>query len=70
MADSIKYIFRFLNIYTYFEGQKYLSVCINHILPKLFLKKFKIEKRAQKYHKQLQAHTRITKHQNIVLFAS
>lgn len=49
MTDSIKYIFRFLNIHTYLKVHKYLDVLIHHIFPKLFLKKLKIEKSTQKY---------------------
>lgn len=58
MTDSIKDIFQFLNIFTYFEVSKYLDVLINHIFPKLFLKKLKREK--YKYYRQL--HAEINKH--------
>ena len=44
MTDSIKYIFQFLNIFTYFEVSRYLDVLIYHVFPKLFLKKLKTEK--------------------------
>lgn len=58
MTDSIKDIFQFLNIFTYFEVSKYLDVLIYHIFPKLFLKKLKTEK--YKYYRQL--HAEINKH--------
>lgn len=58
MTDSIKDIFQFLNIFTYFEVSKYLDVLIYHIFPKLFLKKLKREK--YKYYRQL--HAEINKH--------